>query len=194
MRAHVVYCACTWSAPVSTKKEIFELLPSTKLQRDERPSSYAAVAGGCSRFPGSSYRENDTFLHGLGRSLGSSRDHFAASCVGNSGIAIVVGDHCRRAECQFALLIGLPSRTPRVRRVAPMPAGRCYLFGFWSPTIVRASTLVSLMAARTRSIFTGKRLFQSVRTRSSEIGGAATSSGTCRTGTESYLCPVNGKK
>lgn len=137
------------SAPVSTKKEILELQPSTKMQRDERPSSYAAVEDRCSRFPSFSYRENGTFLHGLGRSRGSSRDHSAASCLGNSGTAIVVGDHCRRAARQFALLVGLPSRTPWVRRVVPIPAGRCYLFGFWSPTMVRASTLVFLMAART---------------------------------------------
>lgn len=144
------------------------------MQRDERPSSYTAVAGGCSRFPSSSYRENGTFLHSVRRPPGSSRDHSAASCLGNSGIAIVVVGHCRR--------------------VVPMPPGRCYLFSFWSSTMVRASTLVSLMAARTRCVFTGKRLLQSVRTRSSEIGGAAASSGPCRTGTMSRLCPVNGMK
>lgn len=179
---------------MSTKKEILELLPSTKMQRDERPSSYTAVAGGCSRFPSSSYRENGTFLHSLRRPPGSSRDLSAASCLGNSGIAIVVVGHCRRAARQFALLVGLPSRTPWVRRVVPMLPGRCYLFSFWSSTMLRASTLVSLMAARTRCVFTGKWLLQSVRTRSSEIGGAAASSVPCRTGTMSCLCPVNGMK
>lgn len=89
------------SATVSPKKDILEILPFTKMRRDERPSSYATVTDGCSRFPASSYKGNGTFSRGLGRSRGSSRDHFAALYLGNSGIVTVVGDHCREQRANL---------------------------------------------------------------------------------------------
>jgi hypothetical protein len=82
------------------------------MRRDEKPLLYAAVTDDSLRFPGSSYRGNDTFLRGLERSRSSSKNHFAASCFANSGIVIVVGDDCRGAAREFEPLIGLPSPAP----------------------------------------------------------------------------------
>lgn len=40
-------------APVSTRKEILELLSIANIRRDTKPSSHAAFTNGCSRFSGS---------------------------------------------------------------------------------------------------------------------------------------------
>ena len=101
------------SAPVSTRKEIFEYLSITNMRWDARPSSFAVFTDGWSRFPYSKCMGNGTFSCVLGMCgmRGSNKVRTAVvslskSISDNSGFVFVQGGYYRRSAYLFALAFG----------------------------------------------------------------------------------------
>ena len=127
--------------------------------RDDKPLPYAAVTDVSPRFLGTTnYRSNNIFLRSLGS---SSRNHFAA-CKFEPLIEPLNLRNCTRGCAGWFVCL--------------LTAAICSVSGLisWilSPTMVRASALISLMAARTCCVLTRRQLLQNIRTMSFEIDGA----------------------